>query len=73
MEDIHEALLDSDLFVSIGTSGRVYPAAGFNALAREHGIKTLELNLEASGAYFDEVIEGAATDCVPRWVETLLA
>ena len=62
-------------FVSIGTSGEVYPAAGFVAEAKEAGARTLEINLEASGRgrLFDEVILGPATQTVPAWVETVLA
>lgn len=72
MEEIQNALEESDIFVSIGTSGVVYPAAGFSQLARQIGIKTLELNLEASGGLFDEVHEGPATDIVPNWVDEVL-
>ncbi|RPE66354.1 NAD-dependent deacetylase [Pacificibacter maritimus] len=73
MDIIQDALEDSDLFVSIGTSGTVYPAAGFGQMARQLGIRTLELNLEASNAPFDEVIEGRASEIVPAWVEKILA
>ena len=45
MDRIEQALQDCDLFVSIGTSGAVYPAAGFVQLAHMHGAQTLELNL----------------------------
>lgn len=74
MDDIEDLLAEADLFVSIGTSGTVYPAAGFVAAARTFGARTLELNLEASeGArLFDEAIEGPATEIVPAWVERLL-
>lgn len=72
MEDIQAALEESDLFVSIGTSGLVYPAAGFAQMARQLGIGTLELNLEASGGQFDEVIEGPATQIIPAWVDDIL-
>ena len=72
MDEIETALSRADLFVSIGTSGTVYPAAGFVELAREAGARTLELNLEASGGHFDEVREGPASETVPVWVaETL--
>lgn len=71
MYDIHEALWECDLFVSIGTSGLVYPAAAFVHLAAG---RTLELNLEASvGADgFDDVRHGPATEVVPRWVDEVL-
>ena len=74
MEEIYAALSAADLFVSIGTSGAVYPAAGFVQEARGQGIRTLELNLEASqgSAYFDESRHGPATQVVPEWVEEML-
>ena len=70
MEALFEALTGAELFVSIGTSGEVYPAAGFVAEARAAGIATLELNLEpSSGArLFDEARHGKATQVVPAWV-----
>ena len=74
MDDIQRALADADLFVSIGTSGAVYPAAGFVRLARELGARTLELNLERSqgSAWFDESRLGPASAVVTGWVEDLL-
>lgn len=75
MERIEEALQGCDLFVSIGTSGAVYPAAGFVQTARYRGAKTLEMNLEPSlGSYlFDESRIGKAGVLVPSWVEQVLA
>lgn len=75
MEDIDEALRAADLFVSIGTSGAVYPAAGFVHAARELGAHTLELNLERSqgSGWFHESRLGPATEIVPAWVEEILA
>lgn len=75
MERIYDALLDADLFVAIGTSGAVYPAAGFVAEARAANIRTCEINLEPAdnGALFDERLYGPATETAPRWVESLLA
>jgi NAD-dependent deacetylase len=74
MERIHEALTGCDLFISIGTSGTVYPAAGFVAEARRAGAHTVELNLEPSegASLFHETIHGRATEVVPAYVETLL-
>jgi len=74
MDDIFAALRTADLFVSIGTSGAVYPAAGFVRNARELGAQTLELNLERSkgSAWFDETRLGSATQIVPEWVEEVL-
>jgi NAD-dependent deacetylase len=74
MDDIYDALRNADLFVSIGTSGAVYPAAGLVRNARERGARTLELNLERSqgSAWFDETRLGPATEVVPQWVEEML-
>ncbi len=75
MERIEAALAACDLFISIGTSGNVYPAAGFVAGARRHGAYTVELNLEPSdGAdLFHAAIHGPATQVVPAFVDRLLA
>src|SRR5437764_1012497 len=74
MERIDAALQGCDLFVSIGTSGAVYPAAGFVQTARYCGAKTLEMNLEPSlGSYlFDESRSGRAGELVPAWVDEVL-
>ncbi len=74
MERTAAALARCDVFVSIGTSGAVYPAAGFVDLARRAGASTLELNLEPSAGTrrFDEARHGAASVLVPEWVDTLL-
>jgi NAD-dependent deacetylase len=74
MEEIDGALAAADLFVSIGTSGAVYPAAGYVQTARHHGARTLELNLEPSaGSYFfEETRLGPAGVLVPDWVDELL-
>lgn len=70
MERIGAVLAEAGLFVSIGTSGTVYPAAGFVAAARSGGTRTVELNLEPSGnaGLFDEARHGPATVVVPAWV-----
>jgi NAD-dependent deacetylase len=75
MDAIEDALSEADLFVSIGTSGSVYPAAGFVTEARAMGIATCEINLEPSAnAYvFDERRYGPASETVPAWVERVLA
>lgn len=75
MDEIYAALRSADLFVSIGTSGAVYPAAGFVRNARDLGAATLELNLEPSQgtAWFDEARHGAASELVPAWVEEMLS
>ena len=74
MERIYAALSACDLFVSIGTSGAVYPAAGFVQEAKMGGAKTLELNLEPSEGshWFDESRHGKAGELVPEWVEEML-
>jgi NAD-dependent deacetylase len=74
MERIDEALQACDLFVSIGTSGAVYPAAGFVQTARFCGAKTLEINLEPSlgSTMFDESRTGKAGELVPAWVGEVL-
>ena len=75
MDEIYAALRGADMFVSIGTSGAVYPAAGFVRDARELGAATLELNLERSqgSAWFDETRLGRASELVPEWVNEMLA
>jgi NAD-dependent deacetylase len=75
MERIESALQRADLFVSIGTSGAVYPAAGFVQTARYCGARTLEINLEPSlGSYlFDESRTGRAGELVPAWVDEILS
>jgi NAD-dependent deacetylase len=74
MDRIFAALARADLFVSIGTSGAVYPAAGFVQQAKSAGARTLELNLERSQGshWFDESRLGAASEMVPGWVEEML-
>jgi NAD-dependent deacetylase len=75
MDAIWQALTDCDLFVSIGTSGEVYPAAGFVRLAAEAGAETLELNLEPlpEPGVFDTQRAGPASRLVPEWVDEVLA
>jgi NAD-dependent deacetylase len=74
LDAIYEALAEADLFVSIGTSGSVYPAAEFVAQARRARIRTCEINLEPSdnARRFDEVLYGPATEVLPGWVERIL-
>ena len=75
MDEIYAAVNRADLFVSIGTSGAVYPAAGLVRDARANGAQTLELNLEPSqgSRWFDEARHGPASTLVPAWVEEVLA
>ncbi len=74
MDWIEAALARADLFVSIGTSGAVYPAAGFVREASDHGATTLELNLEpsAGSSAFDECRFGPASALIPTWVDAVL-
>lgn len=76
MDEVDRALARCSLFLSIGTSGQVYPAAGFAAAVRAAGdARTIELNVERSavGAAFGEHLTGPAGETVPRLVEVLLA
>lgn len=74
LEAIAAALDESDLFVAIGTSGAVYPAAGFVARARDAGIPTREINLAPSdnAGLFTQATYGPATQAVPAFVDDLL-
>jgi NAD-dependent deacetylase len=74
MEAIDAALFHADLFVSIGTSGAVYPAAGFVQTAKYRGARTMEINLEPSqgSLWFDERRHGPASEEVPKWVTEML-
>ncbi|QDL92470.1 NAD-dependent deacylase [Paroceanicella profunda] len=74
MKEIGAALGAADLFVSIGTSGSVYPAAGFVQEAARAGARTLELNLDPSdgASLFDAARRGPATELVPAWVAEML-
>lgn len=74
MGEIQQAVAEADIFVSIGTSGVVYPAAGFVYEAASHGAHTVELNLEPTGfqSLFTEQHYGLASEVVVEWVERLL-
>ena len=74
MDLIDRALRKADLFVAIGTSGAVYPAAGFVAEARAYGVRTCEINLEAAdnADLFDEQRYGPASETAPAWVDELV-
>lgn len=75
MDEIDHELRNADLFVSIGTSGNVYPAAGFVSQAHRAGAHTLELNLEPSrvASNFIESKQGPASQLVPAWVAQVLS
>lgn len=74
MDEIWHALRAADLFVSIGTSGQVYPAAAFVQEAARAGARTLELNLEPSAGArdYDKTRNGPAGLIVPEWVSEML-
>ncbi len=74
MERIYASLESCGLFVSIGTSGNVYPASGFVQAARMAGARTVELNLEPSesATLFDEAVYGPAGTVAPDWFGQLL-
>lgn len=74
LDEIAAAISRADLFVAVGTSGRVYPAAGFVSWARDAGVRTLEINLEESAGtgVFEESRRGRAGDLVPVWVDEML-
>ena len=75
LDEIDAALRRATLFVAVGTSGQVYPAAGFAEQAKRYGSRTLMLNLDPSsnGDDFDEIRLGKASDIVPEWVQEILA
>lgn len=75
MERIELALAGADVFVAIGTSGNVYPAAGFVQMARHVGAETIEMNLEPGEnvGMFDDVRAGKASETVPKWVAEVLS
>lgn len=75
LPEIFEALAAADLFVSIGTSGAVYPAAGFVSTARAAGVPTMEINLEPSdnAHAFDIARYGKASEATTAWVEEMIA
>ena len=69
---IERAILDADVFVAIGTSGTVDPAASYVGMAHVHGVDTIELNIDPSGR-FDHHVVGPATETVPMLVRTIIA
>ena len=74
MDEISDALTNVGIFAAIGTSGQVYPAAGFAVEAQQQGAQLIELNLKPSETanQFDDVRIGPATQTVPAWVEEML-
>lgn len=74
MDEIQEALTECKLFAYIGTSGVVYPAAGFKNIAKHFGAKVVCLNLDIDekDSSTDEYIQGKAGETVPKWVQSLI-
>ena len=74
MDKIYDALSQADYFISIGTSGNVYPAAGFVKVANQSGAKTVELNLEPSlgESLFQTKIYGPASQVVPEFIKDFI-
>ncbi len=75
MDEIYAAISECDLFISIGTSGNVYPAAGFVQMANQLGAHTVELNIEPSQveSEFKEKIYGKATEVVEAYLASLVS
>lgn len=75
MDFIYKRLNEAELFIAIGTSGNVYPAAGFVFEANRAGADSIEINLDASEVQsrFTQVQRGKATELVPQLVKSLLA
>ncbi|XKM13516.1 NAD-dependent protein deacylase [Orbaceae bacterium ac157xtp] len=74
MDEIYQAIEEADYFISIGTSGHVYPAAGFVQIANQFDLNTIELNLEPSlkESQFKQKIYGSASKIVPEFVKQFL-
>jgi NAD-dependent deacetylase len=74
MDKVEKLLHTSDLFISIGTSGQVFPAAGFVQTAKYYGADTVEFNLEptSNNFYFDKHVMGKAGQTIPKFVEELI-
>ena len=74
MTEVEKMLLKCDMFVAIGTSGVVYPAAGFVRLAKFGGAKTYLFNLDPcnNSTEFDEEILGKASQTFPKFVKQLI-
>lgn len=74
MDRIEMALSTCNIFISIGTSGDVYPASGFVRIARSLGAKTVELNLEPSSnaELFNDALYGLGSEIVPQWVQNFV-
>ena len=71
MNKINKIISECNLFIAIGTSGLVYPAAGFSKYAMNNGAFTLEINLEETGNFFNTCLKGPATLKVKELVDEL--
>jgi NAD-dependent deacetylase len=73
MDEISAALGRCDLFIAIGTSGQVYPAAGFVEIARRVGARTVEINVDKTTAssLFQESVRSPASNAVPIFLERI--
>jgi NAD-dependent deacetylase len=72
MERIYRAISSADVFAAIGTSGSVYPAAGFVDIAFQAGVSTALINAEDTrSGMFEKLYLGKASDCVPNWIKDL--
>ena len=71
MDEIYQAVESCDLFISIGTSGNVYPAAGLVQIANQNGAMSIEMNLEESNtaSQFKSAIYGKASKILPNWLK----
>jgi NAD-dependent deacetylase len=74
MRQIEAALEKCDLFIAIGTSGTVYPAAGFVEIAKSYGAQTLrfDIALPLDGHQFDQCFHAEASKMIPKWVGGLI-
>lgn len=73
MAEITRLARTADIFVVIGSSGQVYPAADMADIAQSRGARTYEINLERTGGPFQSGLYGKASGVVPEWVDRLLA
>lgn len=72
LDTIEQAVMQCDVFISVGTSGVVYPAAGLVQIARKRGARCIEINPAPSGGPFHEVIAESAESALPALVDAWL-
>ncbi|MDR2386488.1 MAG: NAD-dependent deacylase [Deltaproteobacteria bacterium] len=75
LEEIETNLKNCHLFVSIGTSGLVYPAASYLRVAKKLKVPTLEINIAPTGSanLYDRGFYGPASEAVPQWVDEVIS